>query len=237
MSNFISLKGIWLAWALLSLASSCPAWAANPPLDCRSPKAPEGYVAFGVGRASLKALGSVAAARDAAAKASAADLPDRVCPGRCGCAALAPLQPYTFGQEGDEICHMTVVSNDAVAAWQQSGLPATAERKLAAAPAEMWAKLGAGGSGRRQIVLAVEGGAASWLRGKASGWLAANADVAPAADCRSVPASASMAVCLRMIDVAVGANHGCAGQRQFARSIRLQSSRALRHPHPTPTAT
>ncbi|MBM4346007.1 MAG: hypothetical protein FJ100_21750 [Deltaproteobacteria bacterium] len=186
----------------LVCALSAPAWAANPPLDCQSPKAPPDYAAFGVGRASLAQAGSEAAAMDAAAKASAADLVGRLCADGCQCQALAPLQPYSFGKAGDVLCHMTVVPTDAVLRFRQARDPAAAQQAVATALAEAWGRLGA--TGRPRVALAVGGASASWLRGQATAWLSARAEVGPAGDCKAALATPP-ALCLRLAEGAAGA--------------------------------
>ncbi len=177
--------------------------APNPALDCRSPKAPDGYTVFGIGRASLNQHGSQAAARDAAAKASHADLVGRLCADGCGCSGVGPVQPYSFGQEGDEICHISLLPDADVQRFLAARSPERLRTAVSAALMAVWPR--SEPAARPPIALAAQGGAASWLRGLAGEVLSSRANVRQVPDCvaaRAMP----MGLCLTLAPPKAGAS-------------------------------
>jgi hypothetical protein len=195
---------IIIALQVFLLGTVESATAANPELNCRSPKAPPGYTAFGVGRAAVSQAGSLAAAKTQAASASAQDLLGRVCLDGCACETLAPLQPYSFGVDGDEVCHMTLVPDAAVAKFRASRDTNAAKQSVHAALNQVWPTISATGV-RPVVTVAGEGRAAEWLRGLVSIWLTGRADIRAVANCPDPTVASPASLCVHLENAVAGA--------------------------------
>ena len=200
------MNKLWAIVTPAALGIALPAWAANPPLDCQSPKAPPGYTVYGVGRASSGEATAGNTRETLAHDRARADLLGRMCPDRCGCEEVAlQIQDYTWGTLGDQVCTMVLLPPEAAQQLRAQRDPQALAKTVAATVATAWQAVPAGPASRK-IWLAVEAVPDAYLRATATQALAAVGNVVAAPSCAAAVPGDDVGVCVRLGQAGAGAS-------------------------------